>query len=688
MAFTAVHYPTDKDQGHTAYWPENEELGVASENFFDQFVTFDGSDPAAAALSCGLEDPPSPSILLDSLNDNFTNSSASDQGTQSGQAQSESSATSVSLDTPLASCSEAPPPEHCKSVPAELNNPLLADPVLSGGSISDSELLRLEGISLKSPKPSVTAPSSPPFAISSPSPRKHNRVLDSIYATLRRATHRSKPRKPVETSAEMMMPDAFKEAEHPSYDLPPNLDLCDFGDIKLEDIPGPVDSHGIPVSPPLTGRIPPDQNSNDILNFVNGHFDDPFCDGLLAPPANIIPSGKSHDANLNTPIDTPSLNDDPFYHGMGILDTNGTSFRPQPKLRSTSSAEWPMEGILTNDTGAPNLWPSGSPQGPPFIPDAGNPLASPGWWDPPNGHHPHHRGNSNPPLNLSLHNGQPDLPYEYGANPDLTGLMIHMPQPRAPQAAVLNSSAANDPYYVPNPSNGTPRHHRRHYSEQRRPRPRAPSSGARHYTNGGPGGGGPYTPLTSPRKVSSNSGGGPGCYTLREEPPSPTPTQRHRSASGSSLAVRKRRSWRGRQNLNSSGAEPRTPGRSVSSSCRPGGFDAHAHGHAPTRRVSMGNLRGDGEGGSGRRGGGGGGGGSMSIEFCNYTPSDKKVLMNGVAPSGSSKTKARREREAQEHKRKMSEAYMQAIRAAGGDVEKLRQNGFFGGGSGGGGEQV
>lgn len=71
----------------------------------------------------------------------------------------------------------------------------------------------------------------------------------------------------------------------------------------------------------------------------------------------------------------------------------------------------------------------------------------------------------------------------------------------------------------------------------------------------------------------------------------------------------------------------------------------------------------------------------MSIEFCNYTPSDKKVLMNGVAPSGSSKTKARREREAQEHKRKMSEAYMQVIRAAGGDVEKLRQNGFFNTGS-------
>ena len=39
--------------------------------------------------------------------------------------------------------------------------------------------------------------------------------------------------------------------------------------------------------------------------------------------------------------------------------------------------------------------------------------------------------------------------------------------------------------------------------------------------------------------------------------------------------------------------------------------------------------------------------------------------------------KARREREAQENKQKMSQAFSEAIRAAGGDVEKLRQNGFF-----------
>jgi hypothetical protein len=50
--------------------------------------------------------------------------------------------------------------------------------------------------------------------------------------------------------------------------------------------------------------------------------------------------------------------------------------------------------------------------------------------------------------------------------------------------------------------------------------------------------------------------------------------------------------------------------------------------------------------------------------------------MTGVAPSGSSKTKARREREAMERRRRLSEAAMKAVQAAGGDVDKLMEQGF------------
>lgn len=66
-----------------------------------------------------------------------------------------------------------------------------------------------------------------------------------------------------------------------------------------------------------------------------------------------------------------------------------------------------------------------------------------------------------------------------------------------------------------------------------------------------------------------------------------------------------------------------------------------------------------------------GAGKSVTVSFVNFTPDDKKRILTGVAPSGSSKTKARREQEARDKKRKMSEAALNAVRKAGGDVEAL-----------------
>lgn len=66
-----------------------------------------------------------------------------------------------------------------------------------------------------------------------------------------------------------------------------------------------------------------------------------------------------------------------------------------------------------------------------------------------------------------------------------------------------------------------------------------------------------------------------------------------------------------------------------------------------------------------------GGKSSSSVSFVNFTPSDSRKILTGVAPSGSSKTKARREQEAREKRRKLSEAALLAVRNAGGDVEAL-----------------
>lgn len=69
--------------------------------------------------------------------------------------------------------------------------------------------------------------------------------------------------------------------------------------------------------------------------------------------------------------------------------------------------------------------------------------------------------------------------------------------------------------------------------------------------------------------------------------------------------------------------------------------------------------------------------GSGMADFVNFTPSDSTKILTGVAPSGSSKTKARREKEAMEKRRRLSMAAMRAVQAAGGDVESLVEEGLF-----------
>jgi len=66
-----------------------------------------------------------------------------------------------------------------------------------------------------------------------------------------------------------------------------------------------------------------------------------------------------------------------------------------------------------------------------------------------------------------------------------------------------------------------------------------------------------------------------------------------------------------------------------------------------------------------------------AVDFVNYTPDDSRKILTGVAPSGSSKTKARREKEAMDKRRKLSQAAVRAVRAAGGNVESLVEEGLF-----------
>ncbi|RYO92287.1 hypothetical protein DL766_001778 [Monosporascus sp. MC13-8B] len=772
MAFTAVHYPMDKDQGQLAssYWPDNDELGVASDNFFDQFVTFDAGDAAAAAALTAedlLEDPPSPSILIDSLKDDLANLSSNDQDHRhlSGNsrlpppaAEPVDDATAPTEISPR----EAAAAEDSSCAPADLLAALTGDPIL-GGSISDSELLRLEGISLRSPKANVTAPSSPPLgSSSSPSPRKHSRFVESVYATIRRAAHHRPPKlelgdggggSPQQHMASTAM-NGFKRAvtrprnhphhpqshhhqhhnhHHPQYAEPSTNGTENSSELEIAKHE-PVGNGGLPLSPPLTGTIP-----TPGMRFVSGHLDDPFCEGGLCLPAHPTATTTTIQTQVqgqDTPMHTPDLHSDVFYQqAMAAVEhaNDAAAYgrqqqpqRPKQQHHRGRTAEWPMDELLTAH-GDPHLWSSASPSAAVYIPDGGGGEllpTSPGWWE--THHHQqisslHLNGNRN--HNPQDHDReQHQQTYEYDAADGFSGLMIHMPRPRQPPPAVLSATDLNDAAAAalsssplsssatapvsngnsfPMPTSSSPsashhhhhqprhhnhhaahtprlqhyHHHHRGYTEQqRRPRPRAPSSGARHHGS-----------ATSPRKLRHSSSRP--YLALREESTSPTPTTHHghppharssyqqqpRSAS-STISVRKRRSWCKRtaaaaatttttgsgSTTSTAAAEPRTPSSSSST-------------------FNYNNNTGGGGGGGGR-GRSSSAGGCGAIDFVNFTPSDKNVLMTGVAPSGSSKTKARREREALDRQRKLSEATIRAVREAGGDVDKFIEQGFWLGG--------
>ena len=746
----------DKDQSQMAYWPDNDERGggggeaaVATDNFFDQFLSFEPGDPAvtAAVENFGLdhqdlfeEDPPSPSLLLESLkHENILTQGQEDYDHKDHQSSDVTDdlttavvPTPVTVPSPPALSEAGHQHQNHEQSTDDLLAVLTGDPVL-GSSISDSELLRLEGISLRSPKaraPTTTTTSTPPSG--SLSPRKHSRFVDSVYGTFRRVVHRNQRpglsttgSKPYQqqyggsmTARGMgtspVAPSAHRNGVRAasSHAVPQNQHYYHQhrhqrhpDDIIIK--PEPVDNAGLPLSPPLTGTIPTlgaHGHANNGVRFVNGHVDDPFCDGFVDA---ITASGPqtTNSQGQDTPMSTPVMDVDGLFFPDALADPsqggNGTTGYTQVKQEghlATTEGDWGMEDALLTGTAADDaqLWGvSMTDTG-----DSGELQLSSEWWE-----------NDCEKFNQlsALHNQQHDhlnphqnaqgqqlstvdlSSYDYGTGTatdgGLSGLMIHMPQPRQPQAAVLvndellppsASSSSNGatlqtsisapsssvvassgssfpmptlstshPNYPPTPQHHL--HHQQHHHyhnhtphhTERRPRPRAPSSGARHHGS-----------MTSPRKLHHSSSR----PFVREESSSPTPTQhghghQQQHQRSSSISVRKRRSFCRRTAsgtaLSSAGGghEPRTPS-SSSSSAGSGGF----------------------------AGNGGGGGGA--IGFVNFTPSDKNVLMTGVAPSGSSKTKLRREKEAQDRQRKLSEATLRAVREAGGDVNKFIEQGL------------
>ncbi|KAK1593148.1 uncharacterized protein LY79DRAFT_514980 [Colletotrichum navitas] len=513
-------------------------------------------------------------------------------------------------------------------------------------SISDSELLRLEGISLKaspSRAPSVVV-SHPPTPLPQASSATSNSTklqvagsstsssTSSSTTTTTNTYTNNGGRKPSNffkvvasklqqkaASVRHKQPDMSSVTLDSRGPLSPNVSPRKAFKLRPEQLGlGGPPSARLPLSPPNSATIPQDLPSTSStgpngLPFCGGYVEDPFFDAGVA--GGHVPMFRRSDPT--TPMDTPVLDDKSgmFYHHQQMSSGN---------VANSSKATWPMV-TTTPQTDSHVAW--------------SNAYASDGldnqWWD--GGHmdlssNPQFQAQNarNATFNLAMQTQHNDLAYEYNnmaAGHEMSGLMIHMPQPRATSSPVIHYQPQQQ-HQQQQQQQQQQLHHPQHPQQmtERRPRmPRAPSAGARHLCLS--------TPMRKTRNTSRTR------QPSRDSSTSPTPTNRSRHSSGSSFSsigggaalsanVKKRRSWSRRESM-------RTP--SI---------------------------------------GGGLGGAPEGVGFVNFTPSDKNILMTGVAPSGSSKTKARREKEAMEKRRRLSEAAIKAVKAAGGDVDKLVEEGF------------
>ncbi|KAK0745255.1 hypothetical protein B0T21DRAFT_390378 [Apiosordaria backusii] len=557
---------------------------------------------------------------------------------------------------------------------------------LGGGTVSDSELLKLEGLSMRTtkvevPQPAASVPPSPTPLGSSPKKSSRLGAFCSRFRSKAVSTLHGKSKQqqveikqassmstPVISSAQMGGGAVKSESGRPR---PVNLDLS---------------KSQLPLSPPLTGAMPASSqpqtisgnqlmngNNNNNMNFVNGFLDDPFLTdqylrgGQFVPPLQLS-NGATNGNMPHTPLQTPLIDGIPAAWQLPVTSP-GFVMSPNGEINSNW---WDTAGIDAMDTDPiTNLFPSNTTT-------ATNPRDA--------------------SLNLAMH--FPHNSFEYPAPPGTddfsvsNNLMLHMPQPRGPNAAVLH------PQY-----RAQQQQQQQSSSSSRRPKPRAPSSGARHhhYTGNGTSGSGmsprktrtasgsSTTPFPTTTTSSKASAGGPpgGRLHRRSASMQMLPNHHHHHPHNPSLsspgtlldppgagstpsAIRKRRSWTGRRVSHSSSQV------NLNSLLPPNGQSASSssRGHKSTRRTAscsslaaLAGMNGMDGGGGGLDGGGGGGGGS----FVNYTPQDKQLLMTGVAPSGSSKTKLRREKEAKEKAREFKERLARAVEAAGGDLERLKE---------------
>ncbi|KAI9055892.1 hypothetical protein LZ554_000830 [Drepanopeziza brunnea f. sp. 'monogermtubi'] len=493
-------------------------------------------------------------------------------------------------------------------------------------AISDTELLSLEGIQLECPRADAyshrSLPSSPTLALAHPPLRRKSRVVESLSKTFKKATanlDKSLLRSPIrkQKSTPKIMGATHGNQNHSSSHLV-------LWDLKPDKFKFDFERDDAPPSPPPSSKAP------DAPQLAHSHSDPQkreLLDGFTYKTALTRPQHTARSTAYDTPLSTPTLdnNNYPSRRTSQQLRSGSALFPITPQAQNASgsgsgSGSWSQlpNSPGSNSLGATSIYPEIE-----SLLWCGHAATAPMAQPSPRNFHSNAQQTSKT-IATQLQN---DLAYNsnnssnhkhndlpFGSPNMANGLMIQMPESATQQSFVMGTPPQHSQGYFPSPRSQS--HHYHHQQQQQRHH-RQPSGNrqASHHAR-------PRHPqLSSPvirksRSTSSDSD---------SEPPSPLPRHGQQQPA---LHVRKRKTKSSKQ------ATPRTP--SSSSSITAG-----------------------------------------AVDFVNYTPSDSRKILTGVAPSGSSKTKARREKEALDKRRKLSQAAMRAVQAAGGDVESLVEEGLL-----------
>ncbi len=406
--------PRGDERDHAFFWQDMDGVPVDDTNdFFGQFVDFDGhatTQPGSSLATTSADGlvmdqavPRLPETLLLDHPSESLGSSTADEFDFLSTSSHIGGTSSVSQDIDPSSLTTN---GHPHSVDIDFDH---HDPLGGHGSISDTDLPRVEGICLSSPikagHTTISQPTSPtpPNTVTQQQPQQRkttNKFVEAVQSTIRKATTRRKPKKPPVIEDRPVSP---------------------AGDVPLK-APRQRPRVGLGVNTKTA-----QESFSGSQNFVHGACDDPFNEVPPLPAPGTL--RYFHQDGVSPPLVSPAIQSEP-----GSYHTENTAQiawdQQQPATMPMANGQWNGSGVMTPSDG--------------------------GWWDynmmTQNGQFVDQKHAAD--FNIATHSQQAQLPYEYQHQlPDTatSGLMIQMPQPRQVQPTVVHDLTMNAHTHLPPP---------------------------------------------------------------------------------------------------------------------------------------------------------------------------------------------------------------------------------------------